>query len=150
MKTAIIYESSHHGNTKKICDAIGKKYGVTLIDARGTIEDLDEYELIGLASGAAYGKFYKNITEAIYNKLPHNKNVFFIYTCGSTNKDYAAEAKKVALEKNCKILGTYGCKGYDTYGPLKLIGGINKGHPTDEEIHEAIKFFEDILKRCES
>lgn len=33
MKTGIVYESTHHGNTKKLLDAIAKKYEVTLIDA---------------------------------------------------------------------------------------------------------------------
>lgn len=28
MKTIIIYESAHHGNTKKLVDAIVKKYGI--------------------------------------------------------------------------------------------------------------------------
>lgn len=123
---------------------------ITLIDAKENFkDDLDEYDLIGLASGAAYGKFYKSITEVIRNKLPHDKNVFFIYTCGNPNKDYAAEAKEIALEKNCTILGTYGCKGHDSFGPLKLTGGINKGHPTDGEINGAIAFFEDIVRKCE-
>ncbi|HHW68589.1 flavodoxin [Defluviitalea raffinosedens] len=148
METAILFESYHHGNTKKICDAIGQKYGITLIDARGPIEDLEKYDLIGLASGVAYGKYYKTITDVIRNKLPHNKNVFFIYTCGNPNKDYSMQVKEIAAGKNCTILGVYGCKGYDTYGPLKLIGGINKENPTADEINEAIKFFENILRRC--
>jgi len=150
MKTAILYESYHHGNTKKICDAIRQKHEVTLIDARGGIEDLEKYDLIGIASGAAYGKYYKTITDVTRNKLPQNKKVFFIYTCGRPNRDYAAEVKKIASEKGCKILGVYGCKGYDTYGPLKLIGGINKENPSEDEINAAIKFYEDILRRCES
>lgn len=150
MKTAILYESYHHGNTKKICEAIGQKYEVTLIDARGNVDDLEKYDLIGIASGAAYGKFYKTITDVTRNKLPQNKNVFFIYTCGRLSKDYSEEVKKIASEKNCNILGTYGCKGYDTYGPLKLIGGINKENPTEDEINAAIKFYEDILKKCEN
>lgn len=32
MKTAIIYYSQHHGNTKKLLDAIAAKEVVTLID----------------------------------------------------------------------------------------------------------------------
>ena len=32
MSTAIIYYSKHHGNTKKLLDAIAAKYEVTLID----------------------------------------------------------------------------------------------------------------------
>lgn len=149
MKTAIIFESYHHGNTKKICDAIGQKYDVALIDARGSIEDLEKYDLLGFASGVSFGKYYATITDVIRNKLPQGKNVFFIYTCGRPNKNYTKEVKEIALGKNCRILGAYGCKGYDTYGPFKLIGGINKENPTAEEINAAVEFFEDMLKRCE-
>jgi len=149
LKTAIIYESYHHGNTKKVCDALAQKYDITLIDARGSVGELEKYDLIGLASGAAYGKFYSTITDVARNKLPQGKSVFFIYTCGRPSRDYAAEVKKIALEKNCRILGTYGCKGYDTFGPLKLIGGINKENPTADEIDAAIKFFEDVLRKYE-
>ena len=41
----------------------------------------------------------------------------------------------------CMIVGAYGCLGFDTYGPFKVIGGIAKGHPTDEEIKGAVDFF---------
>lgn len=33
MKTAIVYASTHHGNTKKLLDAIAAAYEVDLIDA---------------------------------------------------------------------------------------------------------------------
>ena len=33
MKTAIVYYSSHHGNTKKLADAIALNRDVDLIDA---------------------------------------------------------------------------------------------------------------------
>ena len=47
MKTAIVYASVHHGNTKKIIDEIAKTNDVELIDATQTVEkDLSEYDLI--------------------------------------------------------------------------------------------------------
>ena len=52
MKTAIIYTSVHHGNTKKIIDEIAKTNEVDLIDATQVTEkDLSGYDLIGFASG---------------------------------------------------------------------------------------------------
>ena len=33
MKTCIIYASTHHGNTKKVIDAIANEFEVDLIDA---------------------------------------------------------------------------------------------------------------------
>ena len=41
------------------------------------------------------------------------------------------------------IVGDFTCKGFDTYGPIKLIGGIAKGHPDNDDIAAAKRF---ILK----
>ena len=44
MKTAIVYYSQHHGNTKKLLDAIAEKHDVTLIDVvRDKDVDISEY-----------------------------------------------------------------------------------------------------------
>ena len=64
MKTAIVYASVHHGNTKKIIDEIAKTNDVELIDAIQTVEkDLSEYDLIGFASGVYGGKFHQSISQ---------------------------------------------------------------------------------------
>ena len=50
MKTAIVYYSKHHGNTKKLLDAIAKKHEVTLIDVtENPTADLSGYDRIGFA-----------------------------------------------------------------------------------------------------
>ena len=52
MKSVIIYASTHHGNTKKVVEAIASKCDVELIDATRVHEkNLSEYDLIGFASG---------------------------------------------------------------------------------------------------
>ena len=73
MKTAIVYASVHHGNTKKIIDEIAKTNDVELIDATQTVEkDLSEYDLIGFASGVYGGKFHQSeLTDILLsNRLP--------------------------------------------------------------------------------
>ena len=48
MKTAIVYVSEHHGNTKKLVDAIASADQVDVIDAAQVGHAaLDDYELIG-------------------------------------------------------------------------------------------------------
>ncbi len=145
MKTVIIYSSNHHENTLKLATAISEKYGVNLINADTAVDySLNEYDCIGFAAGIAYGSMYKRISEIIKEKLPECKKVFFLYTCGKNTKDFSIMEQELAKEKNCTVLGSYGCPGYDTYGPLKLIGGINKGHPDDKDIQGAVHFFEKL------
>ena len=35
-------------------------------------------------------------------------------------------------------LEKFGCKGYDTFGPFKLVGGIAKDHPNEEDMKNAV------------
>lgn len=37
--------------------------------------------------------------------------------------------RRIAAKKGCPVLGEFSCKGYDTFGPFKLVGGIAKGAP---------------------
>ena len=57
-KTAICFYSEHHGNTKKLLDAIQTKDpDVVLIDVTDKHEvDLTGYDRIGFASGIYFGK----------------------------------------------------------------------------------------------
>ena len=73
------------------------------------------------------------------------KKVFFLYTCAKKNSKFTEHIKKEALEKGAVIMGEYGCRGYNTYGPWKVIGGMNKNHPSQEELEEAILFYETLL-----
>lgn len=52
--------------------------------------------------------------------------------------------REIADRKRCRELGAYHCLGYDTFGPFKLVGGIAKGHPTEEEIAEAVRFYQSL------
>lgn len=146
MKTAIIYFSRHHGNTKKLLDAIAGNNEVDLFDVVDTKEmDFMAYERIGLASGIYYSKFARQIIDFAREKLPEGKEVFYIATCGaSPTKKFFEEIKRTAEAKGCKSIGEYICAGYDTFGPFKLIGGIKKGHPTEQEIMAAVSFYESL------
>ena len=147
MSTAIIYYSRHHENTKKLVDAIKKANPeIKTIDfTENRVVDLSQYTHIGIASGIYFGKFNKELTEYIKKNLLHVKKVFGIFTCGNYSDKYAKEIKAIAEEKRCKWLGEYGCKGFDTFGPFKLVGGIQKGHPTEEEIQGAVDFYSHLM-----
>ena len=80
MKTAIVYYSRHHGNTRKLLDAIAASDGsVTLVDVTEQPDfDLSAYERIGLASGIYFNTFAKQMLSYIGTQLPEGKDVFFI------------------------------------------------------------------------
>lgn len=148
MKTAIVYYSKHHGNTKKLAEAIADKGNVTLINAaENNFASLSEYDFIGFASGIYYSKFHKSVLKFAENNLPENKKVFLIYTYGVKKDGYTNAIKGILQKKSAYTIGEYGCLGFNTFGPFKLVGGIAKGHPDNDEIGEAIKFYDKIINR---
>ena len=144
-KTVIIYASTHHKNTYKLVKAISDKHNVDIIDAtQQSSADLQNYDVIGLASGIDFGKFYEAVENFARDHLPFQKQVFFLYTCAMDRKGFTDSIREIAAQKEAVVLGEYGCKGYNTYGPWKFIGGMNKKHPTQEEIASAVTFFENL------
>lgn len=142
MKTAIIYYSKHHGNTKKLLDAIAQKNEVTLIDVTNNpTTDLSDYDCIGFASGIYYSKFQKKLLEYAEKYMPDNKKSFFIYTYGVKKEGYTNAITDAVSRHNVDILGDFGCLGFNTFGPFKLIGGIAKGHPDNTDIENALSFY---------
>ncbi|ANX02642.1 flavodoxin [Thermoclostridium stercorarium subsp. leptospartum DSM 9219] len=134
MKVAIAYYSQHHGNTKKLLDAVKKLGDIKLINVAECKEaDLSAYDVIGFASGIYFGKFARKVIEFSRRNLPDKRRVFLIYTYG-VKGNYTKEMRKIIAEKSCVLLGDYGCRGFDTFGPFKLLGGIAKGHPDEADI----------------
>ena len=146
MKTAIVFYSEHHRNTRKLVDAIkADDETIKLIDITKTkVAELDGYDVIGVASGIYMSKFNKDLLIYLRNKLPEHKAVFALYTCGQKRDSYSNEVRDIAKDRHCKWLGAYGCLGFDTFGPFKIVGGIAKGHPTDEEIQGAVTFYKKV------
>lgn len=146
MKTAIIYYSKHQGNTLKLLNAIAKENDVCLIDAtKGEKVDFSAYDAIGFASGIYFSKFHKSVVKYA-EEVPAKTKEFFICTYGAEKSGYLDDMKAIANKKHADVLGTYGCLGLDKYGPFKLIGGIAKGHPTQDEINGAADFYNEIVK----
>lgn len=146
-KAVIVYASTHHGNTRKLVDAVSREFAVELIDA--TVQpqaDLSEYDLIGFASGICFGKFYTPVEQFLKENLPENKCVFFLYTCAKCSCRFTESIRKEAQKKEAILLGEYGCRGYNTYGPWKLIGGMNKKRPGKTELEAALRFYETLLE----
>ena len=149
MKTAVIYLSKHHGNTKKVLDAIAERHSLTLYDVTGKPRvPWEEYDLIGIASGIYAGSFGKPLLKFVKEQLPDNKKVFLISTSAGPKGGYENTIRKLLSQKpGCEIVGNYMCLGFNTFGPTKLFGGTAKGHPTREELDAAVAFFEGLSEK---
>lgn len=151
MKTLIIYSSKHHDNTKKIGDAIAEVLNADVINAKEKdISDesiLKDYDLIGFGSGIYFGKFDKKILEFIDGLPIHQNKKAFIFSTNSRGEaSYNELLTDVLKVKGFEVLGNFACKGFNNFGPFKLIGGVAKGRPNDDDIKDAKTFAENLIK----
>lgn len=144
-KCLIIYYSYHHGNTEKIANVMAEisNTKVCTIDEVSTV-NVEEYEIIGFGSGIAYSKHYDKLLKAVSQFDLQGKKVFVFSTSGMGKDNYNSKLIGLLNNAGASVVGSFACKGYDTFGPFKLIGGIAKGHPDNDDIDNAKKFIQRI------
>ena len=158
-KALIICQYVHHANTLKIAKVIAKVLEAEIKKpSEINIEKINKYDLIGFGSGIYWGKHHFDLLKLV-DKLTKlkNKKVFIFSTSGMSNVGnflhnirYLASHFHVPLRRKLKrkgvvIIGEFSCRGFDTAGPLKKIGGISKNRPNQQDIQKA-KHFAQKLK----
>jgi flavodoxin len=148
LKVLIIYHSEHHGNTKKIAEAMAEKISADILKAADVnLNKFEGYDIVGFGSGVYNGKLHKELSE-ILSKLSQQdgKKAFIFSTAGSkTYGPMANEQFRLMLEeKGFKIVGEFFCLGFDTALTRE---GINKGRPNKQDFKDAEDFIVNIIKK---
>lgn len=110
---------------------------------------LSKYDLIGFGSGVYFMQFHRTLSNFI-NTLPSmSKRAFIFSTAGSSRMHIKchADLKKKLEERGFTIVADFSCPGYDTFGPLQIFGGLNKGRPNKDDLENASKFAKDLLRK---
>jgi flavodoxin len=145
MKTLILLISYHHGNTRKIIDEVASVLDAEVKDPANTSpETLKNYDLVGFASGIYYDKMDKRITRFVEGLSPGEGLCFILTTSGGAHGKAHDEMRKLVTSKGYKVSSEWNCRAFDTFGPLTLIGGINKGKPDTADIKSARLFAEKL------
>lgn len=145
-KIVIIYASVHHENTKKLLEGIAKGCPVDLLTPdQAETADLSQYGAVGFASGIYFSKFHESILSLARKPVSFPKKAFLLYTSGSGGPNYGRSFEEKLKSQGLSVLGIYSCKGYDTYGPWKLVGGIAKGRPNQEDVDAGIAFLQNRI-----
>ncbi len=147
MKTIILYVSYHHMNTQKIALAMAHAMGAEVMPVeKADAKTIETYGLIGLGSGIYYGKFDKKMTDYIANNDWTGKKTFVFSTSGFNSTKFNNATMRLLGEKGAEVLGSFHCRGYDTYPLFKVVGGLSKGYPDEEDLRDAEKFGVEMLK----
>jgi flavodoxin len=142
MRTLIVYISYHHGNTEVIARAMGKVLEAELRSPESTTPGhMESFDLIGFGSGNYFNKFDKRLISFIDDLPKDGRDAFIFSTSGSGAYEDAHRAlRKHLADKGFRVVGEWHCKAFDTYGPLRLLGGLNKGRPDAKDIESAKSF----------
>jgi flavodoxin len=153
MKTLIICFSYHHKNTEKLASVFAKTLEAEVkapseVDPNG----LSEFDLIGFGSGISFGNHYKMLLDLVDNLPPvTNKKAFIFSTSGQTGNQpkFHKKLREKLASKGFNVVGEFNCAGLDTYGVLKIVGGIQKGHPTEDDLKQAEDFVKGLVLKKE-
>lgn len=145
-KTLLVYTSVHHQNTAQVAREITGVLGADCAaPAACPYSRLADYELLGVGSGVYYGRphqellgWVRGLPETFGRDLP----VFIFTTSGlPVLAPIWHWPLKSSLTKNgYDVIAEFSCRGFDTWGPLWLGGGLNRAHPDEHDLQRAREF----------
>lgn len=150
MKSLIICSSIHHQNTLKVANAMAEVLNCSVIQTGNVkIEDLEEYDLIGFGSGIYGWRPHQLLLKLVDNLSDMSGKKAFIFST-SGGKEHNIEKwhrllREKLIKKGFTILDEFNCIGWDSFGPLKLFGGMNKGRPNEDDLEKAKVFIKNII-----
>ena len=153
MKTSIIYKSIHHKNTEKVAGVMAKALNAELLDPKDVNESIIAgYDLIRFGSGIYFGNHHKSLLDLAESLPPAQNRKAFIFSTSGIGRipvfnKLNDKLKKILIGKGFEITGEFSCRGFDTCGVLKFIGGINKGRPDERDLRNADEFGRKINRK---
>jgi flavodoxin len=151
MKSLIVVHSYHHNNTRKVAEVMAKVLAAQIRTPLETgSQELQGYNMIGFGAGIDSGRHYKPLLDFADDLMKvDNKHAFIFSTAGVTGekklaKDHSKLREKLEA-KGYRIVGEFQCKGFNTNSILKIIGGMNKSRPNEEDIKHAEEFAKNLI-----
>jgi len=142
-RVAVIVSSWHHGNTRKIADAIGDELhaDVLTVDEAYAV-DLSQYDLVGFGSGIYFARHDEKLFELVKAKPALPPKVFLFSTAGNTLlwRLYHRSLRRLLTDRGCHVTREFNCPGWDTVGPFVLFGGFYRGRPNAKDLARAREF----------
>src|SRR5665648_392292 len=131
MSALIVLFSYHHKNTEKIGQVIAPIIGAeTKVPQQIEPTELSNYGLVGFGSGIYFGKHHRTLLEFADKLSQQNgKKAFIFSTSGQAGNEVKLHKRlrEKLIAKGFTIIGEFNSPGFDTYGFLKIVGGIQKG-----------------------
>lgn len=149
MKVILVCKSVSHGNTQRVAEAMSQVLGGRVVDpADLDPAELADCDLVGFGSGIFNMEFHPELRRFIAS-LPagqHGK-AFVFRTSGFPEtplRRYVTHLTRDIEKKGFDVVDAFDCRGFDTWLPLRIVGGIQKDHPDATDIIAARTFAEKL------
>jgi flavodoxin len=144
-RVLLVCQSVSHGNTRKVADAMAEVLNAEVrAPADVDPERVGSYDLVGFGSGVFGFAPHPELATFVDGLPPaHGARAFVFATSGLgriLSRPFSTPLAARLSAKGFRVVGSFCCRGFDTWLPLRLIGGINKGHPNDADLEHARKF----------
>lgn len=142
----LLVASRHHGNTARIADAIAGVLGADVASPESVpYTVLNECGLLGVGSGVYYGRVHGSLVDwlrGLPDAAGSGTTAFIFSTSGLPFLAalWHRPLRGLLARKGFRVVGEFACRGYDTWGPLWLAGGLNRQHPDKRDLARAREF----------
>jgi flavodoxin len=148
MKCAIVVESRHKGNTKRLAEKMAEVLRADVfLSKEFDRRKFARYDLIGFGSGIYAGHHHRRIMKLVKSLPDGKKKVFVFSTSGEGTRRYHHKLKKILDEKKYKVLGDFACRGFVHMKLLWWEKRSNDGHPDKKDFMAARKFALGLKKK---
>jgi flavodoxin len=151
-KALIICVSVSQGNTAAVARAMAAALKAEVREPEQVDpEALGEYDVVGFGSGVYYMTDHPRLRRFV-EQLPEvgGTRAFVFSTSGqgrSQRRPWQQPLESLLRDKGYDVVGSFACRGWDLWLPLKVVGGINTGHPDSADLTHAYEFAERIAAR---
>jgi flavodoxin len=142
----LMVTSVHHGNTARVAAAMAEVLdGEVAAPEAVPFTAISDARLVGFGSGVFYGRMHPALL-AWLRGLPDARTpstpAFIFSTSGLPFLAWLWHwpLRRLLIQKGFRLVGEFACRGFDTWGPLWLVGGLNRQHPDDHDLDRARAF----------
>lgn len=154
-RSLVVVYSYHHGNTRKVADAVARVLGAEVrTPDQVTPDEVAEYDLVGLGSGIYSARHHESLLDLAEALPPAAGRRAFIFSTygapavaagGDFVRNNHSRLRERLQAKGYAVAGEFACAGWNTNSFLKLFGGLNKGRPDADDLERARAFARGLL-----
>jgi flavodoxin len=148
----VLCKSAHHGNTARVADTIAHELDAEVASSDEVpYTDIEHYQLLGFGSGVYYGRMHEELSKWLCGLPDSPTQALPAFIFSTSGLPWLAwlwhrPLRRLLARKGFRLVGEYSCGGYDSWGPLRLLGGLNRTHPDERDLARAAEFARGLAK----